>query len=127
MDRDYLRKTTQASWNEISMKEAIRVFNNKEVGLRKDARTFDVPKDTLRTRINKLKHAGPNDNTLNIYRNLVGRFCNVLSESQELELKQYIINMDKAFYGTTIIDIRGFFFNIVNAIKLLIHSIKKQN
>ena len=109
MDRDYLRKTTQASWNEISMKEAIRVFNNKEVGLRKDARTFDVPKDTLRTRINKLKHAVPNDNTLNIYRNLVGRFCNVLSESQELELKQYIINMDKAFYGTTIIDIRFFF------------------
>ena len=46
----------------------------------------------------------------------------MLSESQDLELKQYI-NMDKTFYGVTITDI---FLKIANAIKLLIDSIKKK-
>lgn len=122
MARDYIRKTTQTSWNQINIKEAIRVINNKEIGLRKAVRTFDVPNDSLRWRINKLKHAGPNNNILDIYINLLGRFRNVLSESQDLELKQYI-NMDKTFYGVTIIDI---FLKIANAIKLLIDSIKKK-
>ena len=124
MARDYIRKTTQTSWNQINIKEAIRVINNKEIGLRKVVRTFNVPNDSLRRRIHKLKHAGPNNNILDIYINLLGRFRNVLSESQELELKHYIINMDKTFYGVTIIDV---FLKIVNAIKLLIHSVKKQN
>lgn len=123
MARDYIRKTTQTSWNQINIKEAIRVINNKEIGLRKAVRTFDVPNDSLRWRINKLKHAGPNNNILDIYINLLGRFRNVLSESQDLELKQYI-NMDKTFYGVTIIDI---FLKIANAIKLLIDSIKKKD
>ena len=45
MARDYIRKTTQTSWNQINIKEAIRVINNKEIGLRKAVRTFDVPND----------------------------------------------------------------------------------
>ena len=109
MVRNYVRKTTQASWSEASMKEAIRVVKNKEMGLRKAARTYDVPKDSLTRRVNKLKHVGPNDAVLDIHKNL-GRSRNVLSESQELELKQYIINMDKAFYGLTIMDIRVLVF-----------------
>lgn len=48
MARDYIRKTTQTSWNQINIKEAIRVINNKEIGLRKAVRTFDVPNDSLR-------------------------------------------------------------------------------
>lgn len=73
------------------------------MGLRKAARSFDAPKDSLRGRTNKLKHA-------NIHKNLLGRFRNVLSESQKLELEHYIINMDKVFYRVTIIDIRVLVF-----------------
>ena len=43
------------------------------MGLREAARAFDAPKDFLRGRINKLKHAGHN-NILDIHKNLLGNF-----------------------------------------------------
>ena len=88
------------------------------MGLRKAARTYDVPKDSLRRRVNKLKHVGPNDAILDIHKNLLGRFHNILSVSQELELKQYIINMDKVFYGLTIMDIRVLVFEYCECNKI---------
>ena len=92
------------------MKEAIRIVRNKEMKLRKASRIYDVPKDALRRRIKKLELLDPDDKVPDIQKNLLGRFRNVLSNSQELELKQYIINMDKAFYGLTIMDIRVLVF-----------------
>ena len=76
------------------------------MGLRKVFRTFDVPKDSLRRRLQKLEKSNTDDNTDNIRIQLLGRFQNVLPGSQEEELKKYITDMDKAFYGLAIMDIR---------------------
>ena len=100
----------QASWNETSMKEAVLALKTNKVGLRKAARTFDVPKDSLRHRLQKLEKSNTGDNTDIIHKKILGRFGNVLSESQEEELKKYITDMDKAFHGLTIVDIRVLVF-----------------
>ena len=65
-----------------------------------------MPKDSFRRRLQKLEKSNTGDNTDIIHKQLLGRFGNVLSESQEEELKKYITDMDKAFYGLTIMDIR---------------------
>ena len=51
MVRNYVRKMKQASWNETSMKEAILAVKTRKMGLRKASRIFDVPKDSLRCRL----------------------------------------------------------------------------
>ena len=53
----------------------------------------------------KLEKSNTGGNTDIIHRQLLGRFGNVLSESQEEELKKHITDMDRAFYGLTIMDI----------------------
>ena len=63
MVRKYVRKTKQASWNETSMKEAILAVKTNKMGLRKAARTFDVPKDSLRCSLQKLEKSNTVDNT----------------------------------------------------------------
>ena len=92
--RNYVRKMKQASWNETIMKEAILTVKTNKMSLRKAARTFNVPKDSLRPRLQKLEKSNTGDNTDIIHKQLLGRFGNVLSESQEVELKKYITDMD---------------------------------
>ena len=110
MVRSYVRKTKQASWNKTSMKQTILPLKTNKMGLRKAARTFDVAKDSFRCRLQKLEKSNTGDNTDIIHKQLLGRFGNVLSESQEEELKKYITNMEKVFYGLTIMDIRVLVF-----------------
>ena len=69
-----------------------------------------MPKNSFRRRLKKLEKSNTGDNTDIIHKQLLGRFGNVLSESQEEELKKYITDMDKAFYGLTIMDIRVLVF-----------------
>ena len=76
------------------MKEAILALKTNKMGLRKTARTFDVPKDSLRRRLQKLEKSNTGDNTDIIPKQLLGRFGNVLPESQEEELKKYVTDMD---------------------------------
>ena len=106
MVRNYVRKTKQVSWNETSVNEAILAVKTNKISLMKAARTFDVPKDSLRHRVQKLEKINTGNNTDSIHKKILGRFRNVLCESQEEELKKYITDMDKAFYGLTIMDIR---------------------
>ena len=69
------------------MKEAVLALKTKNMGLRKAAKTFDVPKDFFRRRLQKLEESNTGDNTDIIHKQLLGIFGNVLSESQEEELK----------------------------------------
>ena len=94
MVRRCVRKTKQASWNETSMKEAILALKTNKMGLRKAARTFDVPKDSFRRRLQKLEKSNTGDNTDITHKQLPGRFGNVLCESQEEELKKYITDIN---------------------------------
>ena len=93
-----MRKAKQTSWNETSMKEVILAVKTKKMGLRKASRTFDVPKDSLRCRLQKLEKSNTDDNTDIIHKKLLVRFRNVLSGSPEEELEKYITDKDKVFY-----------------------------
>ena len=44
------------------MKEAILAVETNKMGVRKAARTFDVPKDSLRRRLQKLEKSNTGDN-----------------------------------------------------------------
>ena len=109
MVRSYVRKTKQASWNETSMKETNLALRTNKMGLRKAARTFDVAKDSFRRRLQKQKKV-TQVIILILSTNITCRFGNVLSESQEKELDKYITDMDRAFYGLTIMDTRVLVF-----------------
>ena len=76
-----MRKTKQALWNETSMKDAILALKTNKMGLRKAARTFDVAKDSLRRKLQKLEKSNTGGNTNIITKRLLGRFGNLLSES----------------------------------------------
>ena len=68
------------------------------MGLRKASRTFDVPKDSLRRRLQKLEKSNTGDNNDIVHKKLLGWFQNVLSESQEEELKKYITDMGEKHF-----------------------------
>ena len=103
MVRRYVRKMKQASWNETSMTEAILALKINKMGLRKAARIYDVQKILLEVDYRSQKKVTP---VIILILSTLGRFGNVLSESQEEDLGNYITDMDKAFYGLTIMDIR---------------------
>ena len=69
------------------------------MGLKKAARTFDVPRDSFRGRLQKLEKSNTRVNADIIHKQLLGRFGNVLPESQEEELQKYTTDMIKAIYG----------------------------
>ena len=73
MVRSYVRKTKQDSWNETIMKEAILALKTKKMGLRKAVRTFDVPKDSFRRKLQELEKSKRDDNTDIIHKQLLGR------------------------------------------------------
>ena len=108
MVRNYIRKTEQANWSEDQMKHAILAVDNKELSLRQAAAAFGVPKDSLNRRVNgKLKCLSADKRHMNI----LGHYRAVLSYEQEKELENHIINMDQAFYGLSINDIRTMVFD----------------
>ena len=45
------------------------------------------------------------------HKNVLGRYCCVLSQQQEKELKEHIIKLDQAFYGMSINDIRAIVYD----------------
>ena len=63
-------------------------WSNQQNGSQESCyRTFDVPKDSLRRRLQRLEKSNTGDNTGILHKKIIGRFPNVLSEGQEEELK----------------------------------------
>ena len=52
MLRKYVRKSTRNDWDADAMALAIAAVDKKEMGYRKTAKTFEVPKTTLMRRCN---------------------------------------------------------------------------
>ena len=100
-----LNKSTEQNVSVLSLekfkinKATILALKTNKMGLKKASGTFDMPKDSLRRRLQKLEISNSGDNTDIIHKQLLGRFGNVLSESEEEELKKYITDVDKACYG----------------------------
>ena len=59
-------------------------------------------------------------------KNILGKFRCVLSTEQEEELKTYLKNVDAAFYGLTIMELRVLFMSIAQDIVFCTHSIGKE-
>lgn len=48
MVNKYKRKTDRQSWDEENMKKALQKVKNNEIGFKKAAHTFNVPRTTLK-------------------------------------------------------------------------------
>ena len=72
-----------------------------KLSYRKAVDIFNVPEDALHRRVNKKLKLSPSKQ----HKNILGKFRCVLSTKQE-ELKTYLKNMDAAFYGLTVMDLR---------------------
>ncbi|CAM1326496.1 Uncharacterised protein g9266 [Pycnogonum litorale] len=57
MVHNYVRTTTQQSWTEVSMKEAITKLRQKEMSFNEASDTYGIPKTTLFRRMKKRRRS----------------------------------------------------------------------
>lgn len=88
MVNKYKRKSTQGSWSEILMENAIREVAELKKNIKSTAAKYGIPRATLQRHLK----TGSSKKKL-------GRFTTVFSEEQELELLNYVFEMDSVFYG----------------------------
>lgn len=112
MPRKYVRKTDQQSWDSDNMLRAIDAVRNNEMGLLWASKTFSIPKSTLLRRIKDIN----NEATLN--KKVLGSMRPVFSEEQEEELVDYLLDMEKRYYGLSTRDIRSLAFQYAEKNKL---------
>jgi len=74
----------------------------KEMSIRKAAASFNASKDCLQRRV---KGTIKNLPTEKLHKNILGRYSSILSEQEEKDLTNYIIQLDEAFYGLSIMEI----------------------
>jgi len=123
MVRHYVRKTNRADWSEEQMKLAIQSVQSKEMSIRKASASFGVPKDSLQRRVKGLLKNLP---TEKLHEKKLGRYRTVLNEQEEKDLVEYILKMDEAFYGLSIMDIRRIVYDYAEK-KNIAHPFSKQN
>lgn len=102
MVRTYIRKTDRQNWSSESMLQAVLAVFNREMGYKKAAQQFNVPQTTLERYVAKKREEGEHfkiDKT-------VGKFGKVFTEQQELELVQYLTDMEARLFGLTMTDFR---------------------
>ena len=109
------------------MKEAILTLKTNLMGLRKLVTTFDVAKDSFRRTLRKLEKCNTGGNTDIIHKQSLDRFRNVFSKSEEGELKKPITDMDRAFYGLTIVVLEYYSLKIVKGMKSVTSFQRKPN
>lgn len=113
MVRNYIRKTNRQEWSVENMQQAIASVLRQEMGLRKASVQFNVPKTTLQRAVQKKKR----DETYTIDKSR-GKFQCVFSPEQELELVQYLQDMETRLFGLTMKDCRSMAFQLAEKNKL---------
>ncbi|KAF0686021.1 tigger transposable element-derived protein 6-like, partial [Aphis craccivora] len=106
MPSKYKRTSNQQSWNAVSMKKAIESVKNKKMCYNEAAKYFNVPRTTLIRRVRDVNI----DATGN--KKILGRFRSVFTNDQEQEIVNYLIDMEKRFYGLTINNIQTLAFEL---------------
>uniref|UniRef100_UPI00358F9432 tigger transposable element-derived protein 2-like n=1 Tax=Myxine glutinosa TaxID=7769 RepID=UPI00358F9432 len=102
MPRNYVRKSTRQSWTVEAMEAALQAIENGDMGYKKAAKEFGVPKTTLKRRHkggNKTASAKGSSKTL-------GRYKMVFSTEMETALVQYILSMEQMMFGMTTVEVR---------------------
>ena len=96
-------KVIRQGWNEANMCEAIKNVQEKKMGWKLAARTFNVPATTLRRRVNK--NIGHKKGDL-------GGCRPVLGSDVEKELVAHITNKETQFLGLSTTDVRALAYQI---------------
>ncbi|KAI4466404.1 homeobox-like domain superfamily [Holotrichia oblita] len=81
MVRDYKKRTNRQSWSTEAMNSAVEAVISGQSGCLKASNQFDVPQSTLERYVKKIRE----NSDYNIDKR-AGKFKNVFTEEQELEL-----------------------------------------
>ncbi|XP_057671308.1 uncharacterized protein LOC130903064 [Diorhabda carinulata] len=95
-------------WDEHDMRQAIENVQDHSMGFKLAAKTFNVPKTTLRRRLAKQDSSKVN---------LGGRTA-IFSKAIEEEIAGYIIDMETRFFGLTSKDLRRMVFEVAEKNKI---------
>lgn len=93
-------------WDKVKMKEAVVAVKNKEMGLLKASKTFNVPRSTLKDYVKKPMEE------------IETRLCvplgrkPILPPDLEQQLLEYCLMMEKSYYGLTSRDLRRMAFQL---------------
>lgn len=90
------------------MVKAIHAVREKKMGTLKAAKTFNVPRGTLRD-LSKKDEVSPS----NVVSTKFGRKP-ILGEQLEKELVAYLLQMEETFYGFTLKDLRRMAFQLAS-------------
>ncbi|KAG5884367.1 hypothetical protein JTB14_003314 [Gonioctena quinquepunctata] len=97
----YKRKSEQQSWDAGAMQRAIEAVTNDGMAYSTAAKTFSVPRNTLKRRV-----LGENIDAKG-NRKVLGKYRAVFTEEQEAELVRHILDLEVRFFGVTILDLRS--------------------
>ncbi|KAB0799328.1 hypothetical protein PPYR_07208 [Photinus pyralis] len=101
MVRKYKRKSTQHSWSEEGMKNAISDCKAGNLSVAMAAKTYDVPLTTL---YRKMKL---NSSAEEASQKKLGRYRPTFTKEQEQQLRDYILLMEKRLFGLSMRDFRS--------------------
>lgn len=102
----YKRKSEQQSWDAGAMQRAIEAVTNDGMPYSTAAKTFSVPRNTLKRRV-----LGKNIDAKG-NRKVLGKYRAVFTEEQEAELVRHILDLEVRFFGVTILDLRSLAFSL---------------
>ena len=91
-------------WGEESMRKAVEYVQEGGGGLRKAARLYGVPHETLRRRVSGQVEEGCRPGP-----------CTILTKSEELRLAKYVVDMADMGFGLSCNDIRSAAYKVAEA------------
>lgn len=102
----YKRKSQQQSWDPVAMQRAIEAVKKDGMPWLTAAKTFSVPRNTLKRRVlNK-------NNDATDTKKVLGYFRAVFSEEQEQLLVNHLLHLEVRFYGITVADLRSLAYEL---------------
>lgn len=102
----YKRKSDQQSWYAGAMQRAIEAVTKDGMAYSTAARTFSVPRNTLKRRVlgNNIVAKGN--------KKVLGKYRAVFTEEQEAELVRHVLDLEVRFFGVTILDLRSLAYSL---------------
>ena len=116
MVRNYVRKSNRQSWTVQNMSDAIEACRRGEMGYKKAAVQYGVPRSTLRDRI-KSRNKKLKGIEKGIEKGFSG-YEQVFSKEKEDDLVRYILHMEEIMMGLTRDDVRSLAFQMAERNKL---------
>lgn len=103
------------------MLKAIEAVRNDGMAFSTAAKTFCVPRNTLKRRVLN-KNIDATDN-----KKVMGKYRAVFTEEQEAELVQHLLDLEVRFFGVTIMDLRSLAYNLAEKKAFQTTSTVKRN